>query len=93
MQVKNPANAIYTSFQYGPIFGQRFDAYFDSNLNFISYGLGYSYQLPSFLEMYSQKSQNFLAGSYSVQPYDVEVYSILIDRKSLSFYKFYYLLL
>lgn len=93
MQVKNPANAIYTSFQYGPTFGQGFDAYFDSNLNFFSYSLGYSYQLPSFLEMYSQKSQNFLAGSYSVQPYDVEVYSILIDRKSLSFYKFYYLLL
>ena len=81
MPVTNSQNAIYTFSEYGPTFGNGYDAYFDSSLNFFSYHLGYSYQLPSFLTMYSQQTQSFLAGSYSVQPFDVEVYSIFIDRK------------
>ena len=81
MPVRNSQNAIFTNPQYGPTFGQGYDAYFDSNLNFFSYSLGYSYQLPSFLTLYNQKAQSFLAGSYNIQPFDVEVYSILIDRK------------
>ena len=81
MPVRISQNAIYTNPQYGPTFGLGYDAYFDSNLNFFSYALGYSYQLPSFLTLYNQKAQSFLAGSYNIQPFDVEVYSILIDRK------------
>ena len=81
MPVRNSQNAIFTNPQYGPTFGQGYDAYFDSNLNFFSDTLGYSYQLPSFLTLYNEKAQSFLAGSYNIQPFDVEVYSILIDRK------------
>ena len=82
MPTTNPSTAIYASWEYGPVFGSGWDVYFDYQLNFYSYGLGYSYQLPSYLTMYG-KAETFFGGSYSFLPYDMEVYSILIDRECI----------
>jgi len=81
MKTKNPSNSIYSSQLSGPIFGTNTgaDIGFDENMNCYSYGLDYSYELPLFLTLY-ETAQSFLGDSASFQPFEIEVYSILIDR-------------
>ena len=81
MPVTRPESAIYSSPYVGPSFGSADDlACYGS---FCNSNLGYSYQLPSFLNTtyYSNSSQPFLAGSYSFTAIEIEVYAILFDRK------------
>lgn len=80
MPTSNPSMAINGYSQYGPSFGSGNEANFDYQLNFYSYGFGYSYQLPSFLTLYGT-AETFLGGSNTFLPLEIEVYSLLIDRK------------
>ena len=81
MNIMNPQYAIYSSPYYGVVFGSGFEFYCSDNLNCNSYGLGNTYQLPSFLTQYSMQAQSFLGGNSAFQATDIEVYSIYIDRK------------
>ena len=82
MNILNPNYAIYASPSNGIYFGRGNELYCYDNLNNLCYSyFGGSYQLPSFLTMYSQQSQSFLGGNYSFRAVEIEVYSIYIDRK------------
>jgi hypothetical protein len=74
-------NAIYASSSYGPTFGGGHDIYISdqSNINANSYSSINSYEIPSI-----GSSTSLLAGSYNFKTFEIEVYSVLIDRK-LSF--------
>jgi len=77
MNVIQPQNAIYT--YNGPTFGRGWDLYVALDNSYGYSNLGSSYEIPSFLAKYgehSYQSQSFLAGSYSFQLVEVEVYAI-----------------
>jgi hypothetical protein len=77
MNVIQPQNAIYI--YNGPTFGRDWDLYVALDNSYGYSNLGSSYELPSFLAKYgtySYQSQSFLAGSYSFQLVEVEVYAI-----------------
>jgi len=77
MNVIQPQNAIYT--YNGPIFGRGWDLYVALDNSYGYSNLGSSYEIPSFLAKYGEhsfQSQSFLAGSYSFQLVEVEVYAI-----------------
>lgn len=80
MNIINTNTAIYTGSSYSVTFGGGFDLSCYDNQKCYSY-LGNTYQLPSFLTMYSQQAQSFLGGNYSFSAVEIEVYSIFIDRK------------
>jgi len=80
MNIISTNNAIYTGSSYSVTFGGGFDLSCYDNQNCYS-NLGNTYQLPSFLTMYSQQAQSFLGGNYSFSAVEIEVYSIFIDRK------------
>ncbi|KAL9962235.1 hypothetical protein ACROYT_G031317 [Oculina patagonica] len=69
--------ASYGCSRYGPSFGDGFDihiaTYASSNRNSYS-RLGYSYNLPAGQSFDSSFTQSFLAGSYTFQPDEVEVF-------------------
>ena len=73
--------------------GQGFDLFCGDHQCYSN--LGYAYQLPSFLSLYSNEANSFLAGSYNFEPVEIEVYwvdsmIIFYIKKSLYFY-FYFL--
>ena len=78
MKIKQGFNAIYASSSYGPTFGGGHDFYISdqSNINNYSYSNIYSYEMPSF-----GYSTSLLAGSYNFKTFEIEVFSVLIDRK------------
>ena len=70
--------AIYAYSYYGPTFGGGHDFHISdsSNTNTQSYSYIYSYEMPNFGSVTS-----LLAGSYSFKTFEIEVYSVIIDRK------------
>ena len=85
MNIKQGYNAIYATSSYGPTFGNGYDFYISdqSNINTNSYTNIYSYEMPSF-----GYSSTLLAGTYSFKTFEIEVYSVLIDRKFYLFVDF-----
>ncbi len=89
MSVMIPDYAILSSSSIGPAFGSGHDlACFDNSGLCQSQNLRYTYQLPEFLTETNGTPQTFLGGVEnflgvveSFQVLDVEVYSVLIDRK------------
>jgi hypothetical protein len=79
MNVKPSYNSIYATTSYGPTFGGGYDIYISdqSNINTNSYSNIYSYEMPSF-----GYTTSLLAGSYNFKTFEIEVYSVFIDRKS-----------
>ena len=81
LNVTIPNYAFYGSYyyNYGPIFGGGHDisVYDSSNQNYNSYSnLGHSYQLPNNITYGSQEAQSYLAGSYTWQTTEIEVYQV-----------------
>ncbi len=75
MDVTEPNYATYSDPDYTFAFGSGFDLHCSYDKCYSN--LGHSYQLPSFLKLYTNEAQSFLAGSYYFQPVEIEVYSIL----------------
>jgi len=83
MPILYPSTALFTDPSYGPTFGSGYDANFDGELNFNSFAIGSSYELPSFLKT-NESIQSFLGGAQTTTPFvpfELEVYSIRFDRK------------
>jgi hypothetical protein len=77
--VTNPDYAIYSYYWYGPTFGGGNDIYVsdNSNKNSNSYSnFVHSYQLPQNLTSWSDEAKNYLAGSYTWQTTEIEVYQV-----------------
>ena len=70
--------AIYCDPYYGIIFGAGNDLVCYNYSNDCNSNLGYSYQLPSFLNATynSEAAQCFLAGSFRFVPVEMEIYSV-----------------
>jgi hypothetical protein len=84
MLVTYPQEAIYSYYSYyGPTFGSGLDLYINDGGSYSYSNLGYSYQLPSFLNTTSgsPSAQSFLAGSYNFKAFEIEVYAYFQDRK------------
>lgn len=77
MNIKNALNSIVTRSSNGPIFGTGYDIYISdkSNINSDSYSYISGYEMPSF-----GYSTTLLAGSYNFKTFEIEVYSVIIDR-------------
>ena len=82
MNIKQSYYAAYDSSYYGPTFGGGHDIYISdqSNTNTNSYSNIYSYEMPSF-----GYATSLLAGSYNFKTFEIEVYSVFIDRKQIFF--------
>jgi len=83
MNVINPYYAIYASFYYGPVFGSGYDLYtllyyYNSKYGYSNFG--YNYEYPYFIKTQAE-AQSFLAGSYTFNFDELEVYSLSIDGK------------
>jgi hypothetical protein len=79
MNVIQSQYAVYSAPYNGPVFGGGHDLNVALDNSYSYSNLGSSYELPSFLAKYgehSYQSQSFLAGSYSFQLVEVEVYAI-----------------
>ena len=78
MNIKQNYYAIVAYSYYGPTFGQGYDFYISdlSNANTNSYSYINSFELPSFAS-----STSLLANSYNFKTFEIEVYSVNIDRK------------
>ena len=66
--------SIYCEPSFNFAYGQGYDLFCSDHYCYSN--LGYSYQLPSFLTLYSKETQSFLAGSYDFQPVEIEVYRV-----------------
>jgi hypothetical protein len=78
--VTRTENAIYRYYSYGPTFGGGHDIYVadNSNTNYYSYcNFGYSYQSPKNITYESAEAQSYLAGSYTWQTSEIEVYQVI----------------
>ena len=68
-------HSIYSCSSYGPTFGGGGDIYIPSSSDTNSYtNLGYTYSPPSGHSYGSSFTKSFLAGSYTFQPNEVEVF-------------------
>ena len=78
MNIRQNYPAINALSYFGPTFGSGYDIYISnsSNLNTQSYSYIYSYEMPNF-----GSASSLLAGSYSFKTFEIEVYSVIIDRK------------
>ena len=83
MKVKPSSYAIYSDISYGPTFGEGHDFYISdqSNTNTDSYSYISSYEMPDF-----GSSSSFLAGTSYFKTFEIEVYSVFIDRKFFLIY-------
>ena len=90
MHTTNPTYAIYASPSNIVTFGGGYDFYCSDSGNCYSYGLGWSYQLPSFLTVYGTAA-SFLSGSSNFQATEIEVYTRFVNGKIffLYFYQIY----
>jgi hypothetical protein len=80
LNVTNPYYAIYGHYSYGPTFGGGHDIYVSdySNTNeYSSSNLGHSYQLPENTTYGSEEAKIYLAGSYTWQTTEIEVYQLV----------------
>ncbi len=78
--VTQPSYGIYSYFSYGPTFGGGHDIYVGdySNQNGNSYSnFGHSYQLPKNINHGSEEAISYLAGSYTWQTTEIEVYQLM----------------
>jgi hypothetical protein len=78
--VTRPDFAIFSYYNaVGPAFGGGHDIYVGDNSNINGYGysnFGSSYQLPTNLTYATDEAQSYLAGSYSWQTSEIEVYQV-----------------
>jgi len=82
LNIKQSYDAIHAYSSYGPTFGGGHDFYISdqSNINTYSYSYISGYEMPSF-----GYSTTLLAGSYNFKTFEIEVYSVFIDRKYFLF--------
>ena len=75
LNVTRPENAVFSYYNYGPVFGSGYDLILSNRQDSYSYcNLGNSYEKPSFINP-GQEAQTFLAGSYGFFVSEIEVYS------------------
>jgi hypothetical protein len=83
MNIKQYNAAIYAYTYYGPTFGGGHDFYISdsSNLNTQSYSNIYSFEMPNF-----GTASSLLAGSWNFRTFEIEVYSVTLDRMFLEIF-------
>ena len=86
MSITIPNVALFASSNNGPTFGGGFDLYVSINGSYGFSNLGCAYQLPSYLGYKASAAQSFLAGSNYFIPHEIEVYSVLLNRKQNYFF-------